>query len=171
MPRKRSPSKQFRLTEAEERDLDHFGCAFEASTGVFYIDWRGKSANDALTAKIFASLGGVDSKQGPLVILAFDITLFRPLPRYAYFPFDLGNLSHRKYLDRLTSTGEIKVCFVSDKEKVERTHQLNAPLRARAFETYDQALKNLESFGADKYNFGNARCRTTPCASSSARMD
>jgi len=156
MPKKRVDWKQFPFTEAEKRDFDRFGCAFKVDAGVFHIDWRERTRDEALKAAIFACLGRVNTKEGPLALLAFDISLVRPLPRYSYFPFDLANSKHKAYLTKLTTTGEIKLYFVSRRQMTERVHRLSEPLRMRASAIYEQCLGDLQTYGADKYEFGRA---------------
>jgi hypothetical protein len=149
MPKNRV--KVFHFTETEKQQLDRFGCSFDPRAGVFHFDWRGNSPNDALKASIFASLGRAESREGPLILLAFDVSVVRPLPRYAYFPFDLTDEAHRKYLDRLTTTGELRICFVCRNRAIERRHQLSVPLRVHAREGYEESLNRFEEFGRERW--------------------
>ena len=153
MPKRRLRPKQCPISRAEKQNLDRFGCTLRGRTGVFYIDWRGKDVAKAASAEIFARLVYVQSNVGPIVLLACEISSVRPLPHYCYFPFDLKSESHRRYLSRLTRTGEIKLCFISEKGTAERTHQLTPFLRSRAAEAYGDALQNFEKLGRSAYDF------------------
>jgi hypothetical protein len=144
------------LTKLEKQNFERFGCTFRARPGIFCIDWRGNNLDQASRSKIFATLGTVKTEAAPLVILAFEISPVQPLPHYCYFPFDLTNQVHMKYLSRVTHTGEIKICFVANKRIVERTHQLTPYLRSRVAELYAEALQDLEKSGAEPYDFEGA---------------
>jgi len=120
------------------------------------IDWRGKNAEQASTAKIFARLAGIKTGDGPIVLLACEISLVRPLPQYCYVPFDLKNRAHRNFLDVLTKTGEIKLGFVSGRRLIRRTHRLNSALLSRSAEIYAEMLQELKTYGIDKYEFERA---------------
>jgi hypothetical protein len=153
---KRTMNKSVHLTVREQKDLDRFGCTLKGRAGIFRIDWRGKNAQRASEAKTFARLAGVKTKDGPVVVLAFNISLVRPLPQYYYFPFDLKNQVHLKFLTRFIQTGEIKFAFVSGKRLIVHTHQLTPALRSRSAEIYAEILHELEAYGSDKYVFERA---------------
>jgi hypothetical protein len=144
------------LTEREKANLERFGCMFRASTNMFCIDWRGRTADQASRAEIFANLRSLETKVGPLVVLAFAISVLRPLPSYCYFPFDLTNQTHVKYLTQLTQTGEIRLCFVGRKRVLYRTHQLGGYERLHAAELYDGAKQSLDKYGTRLYEFESA---------------
>jgi hypothetical protein len=149
-------NKSVHLTAREQQDLDRFGCTLEGRAGTFCIDWRGKNTKRLSEAKIFARLAGIKTKDGPVVLLPFNISLVRPLPQYHYFPFDLKNRVHLKFLTRFIQTGEIKFGFVSGKRVIVRTHQLTPALRSRSAEIYTEILHELEAYGSDKYVFERA---------------
>jgi hypothetical protein len=115
-----------RLTAHEKANLERFGCAFNAGKSAFFIDWSGKTAKQASAANIFANFRSVETKAGPLVVLAFAISVRRPFPNYFYFPFDLTNQVHLKYIRQFIKTGRLKLNFVCGKRVVCRTHQLGA---------------------------------------------
>jgi hypothetical protein len=144
-PTRRShPKKRNQISKSEQRDFERFGCTFRERTGVFYIDWRGKSVAQVEQAEMFARLVRAETKSGLLLLLAFQISAVRPLPHYCYFPFNLGNQVHRDFLARLTSGGEIRLCFCGDRQRVERTHGLGPHLQTRAAAMYSAALHTLE---------------------------
>jgi hypothetical protein len=141
-----------RLTNSDKLNLERFGCAFRE--GVFYIDWKEKRPSQAANAGIFACLGRVDTTSGPIVLLAFEISVVRPLPSYCYFPFDLKNSIHKKYLSSLTKNGEIKFHFLADKGAYTRSHSLTPYLRLSATEVLAETARRLEVL--DKYDFDEA---------------
>jgi hypothetical protein len=121
---KKRRTKQFRFTDAGEKNLSRFGCTFKAATGIFWIDWRGRRAGQASEASILARVCAVDTESGPLILLVFEISPVRPLPLYFYFPFNLSNHAHREYLSRLTQFGSIKVRFYRGRQTTDRvTHR------------------------------------------------
>jgi hypothetical protein len=144
------------IINREKLNLERFGCALKESTGVFLIDWKGKRADQASNATIFACFVHVRTKTGPLVLLAFEISSVRPLPNYCYFPFDLKRKGHRDYLSRLTKTGEIELSLLTDKGTRKRTHRLTAYILSRATEGYAEALQEYETIEGDEYNFDSA---------------
>lgn len=153
---KHSTDKGIKLTESEKRNFLRFGCALRERSGLLQIEWKGKSLDSASRAEVFARVSGIKSKAGPLVLLALEISLVRPLPQYCYFPFDLTQKAHRQYLANLTETGKIKLCFSDGHRTIEREHQLSPALREHAAETYAEAMGHLESYGTDKYEFESA---------------
>src|SRR5271170_599020 len=156
MAKKRSTDTFISLTKLETLHLDRFGCAFRGEQGLFCVDWRGKNAEQASEAKLFARLAGVKTGHGPILLLACEISLVRPLPRYCYFPFDLKNQIHTNFLNGFTKTGEIRLGFVSGKRLVARTCQLAPVLLSRSAEVYAEMLQELKTCGADKYEFERA---------------
>jgi hypothetical protein len=144
------------LTEPEKANLDRFGCTFQARKNMFCVDWRGRTADQASRTEIFANLGSLETKAGPLLVLAFEISVLRPLPSYCYFPFDLTNQAHLKYIAQLTQTGEIKLCFVIGKRVLYRSHLLGAYTRLRAAELFAGAQQSLEKYGVGAYSFETA---------------
>ncbi len=153
---RRTDKSVVHLTEREKANLHRFGCTFQARKNMFCIDGRGKTADQASSAEIFANLRSLETKAGPLVVLAFAISVLRPLPSYCYFPFDLTNQVHLKYLTELTRTGEIRLCFVIGKGVVYRSHLLGAYTRLRAVELLAGAQQSLEKCGVGSYSFENA---------------
>jgi hypothetical protein len=145
-----------RITNREKLKLERFGCTLRERTGVFLIDWNGKSSVHAAGAEVFARLAYTCAKTGPIVLLAFEITPTRPLPYYFYFPFDLNSESHRNCLSQITSTGEIRLSLVDGKRCCNRTHQLKPYLRLRGQEIYAEALELFRSHQHDKYDFDQA---------------
>jgi hypothetical protein len=141
------------ITSREKLNLKRFGCSLRERTGVFLIDWNGKRAAAALSADIFARLACVGTATGPIVLLALEISVVRPLPRYCYFPFDLNNKNHRESLLRLTSTGEVRLSLLNGKQLYKRTHQLGPYLQTRASEIYAESLQAFESFDPTVYDF------------------
>jgi hypothetical protein len=143
------------ISKRDKLNLERFGCAFRETTGVFLIDWKGMRAAQALSADIFAFLTLFRTNSGPIVLLALEISPVRPRPHYFYFPFDLKSEVHKKYLYRLTSTGEIRLSLLDGKRFCKRTHQLTPYLRFRASEIYAEALHAYESVERDKYDFNS----------------
>lgn len=144
------------ITERDKLNLEHFGCTFKEREGVFYVDWRGKSLSKGSKGDIFACLGKVDTEVGPVLLLAFEISAVRPLPHFCYFPFDLTNEAHSRFLSNFTQTGEIKLCLFAGSRTVERTHQLSPYLQLRATEQYEEAVQNLAKHGRSAYDFEGA---------------
>jgi len=142
-----------RLIELDEKNLSRFGCSFKAATGVLWVDWRGRTAKKSSEASIFARLCALDTKSGPVIVLAFEISSVRPLPRYFYFPFDLSNHTHRKYLSSLTKSGSIKLRFYTGKQTTDRVHQLSPYLLSRATAIYDEAIRRYEKLGTKAYDW------------------
>src|SRR5271157_6475817 len=106
--------KPVRMTSSDKLNLERFGCTFR--NGAFCIDWKGKHGSQVANAGIFSCLGRVDTNSGPIVLLAFEISIVRPLPTYYYFPFNLNNPVHRRYLSRLTKQGEIEFRFLTKRK-------------------------------------------------------
>jgi hypothetical protein len=144
------------LTKREKLDLERFGCALKASTGVFLIDWKGQRDTHAPKANIFACLVCIGTMAGPIALLALEISPVRPLPRYFYFPFDLKSKAHRKWLSRLTSTGTVRLLLVNGKRSCPRTHELSPYLRLRASDIYAEAVQQYDSLESGKYDFNRA---------------
>jgi hypothetical protein len=142
-------------TKQEKLNQQRFGCSLRVRTGVFCIDWKGKSAAQAADASIFALLVRVSTKAGPIIVLGLEISSVRPLPNYFYFPFDLKRTIHKDHLLRLTEAGEIKLSFLTGKRQLLRTHQLSLFLRNRSAELYAEALQELPT-EPDKYDFAKA---------------
>jgi hypothetical protein len=147
------------ITNREKLNLDRFGCTLKESTGVLVVDWRRQRAAHALSATIFARIVLFRTRTAPIVLLALEISPVRPLPLYFYFPFDLKSEAHRKYLSRLTSTGEIRLHILNGKRLCKRTHRLTPYLQLRASEIYAEALDVYESIELNKYDF-NSGLRT-----------
>jgi len=150
---KSSTRKSVHLTDKAKQDFERFGCTFEARAGVFCIDLRGKTEDQATSAAIFSRLGRLESQAGPLVFLALEISPTRPLPQYCYFPFDLKNKSHRAFLDQFLQTGKIRLRFYTGERPVERNHELTPYLRSNANEVYKKVLADLEQYGSAGYSF------------------
>jgi hypothetical protein len=144
------------ITNREKKYLERFGCTFREGSRVFYIHWKGKRAAQASNATVFACLGRVWTKTGPIVLLVIEISSIRPLPTYCYFPFDLKKRTHREFLACLTDTGEIKLCFLADRGTLKRTHALTPYLRMRSAEIYTEALQEFETMDGSKYDFDGA---------------
>jgi hypothetical protein len=145
-----------KLTNSDRSNLERFGCTLKEGSRVFYIDWKGRRVSQASNATVFACLSRIWTKDGPIVLLAFEISSNRPLPNYCYFPFDLKKQAHRQYLAQLTDTGEIKLCFLIDKKTLKRTHVLTPYLRLRSGEIGAEAIQEFETMDASKYNFDGA---------------
>jgi hypothetical protein len=156
MVKKGSKDKPIKFTELELSDFERFGCTFRERSGILFIDWAGKSLGLASHAEIFAAVGSIESKAGPLVVVALEISPIRPLPLYCYFPFDVTRDVHRKFLSALTQTGKINLCFIAGRKTIERKHQLGPFLRNRAAERYAASLQALEEFGRSEYQFERA---------------
>jgi len=151
-----SARKSVHFTEKVKQDFDRFGCTFAGRANLLIIDWRGRNADQALSADIFACLGNLESEAGPLVLIALEISQSRPLPHYCYFPFNLTNRVHRVHVEEFVRTGKIRLRFYSGKRTVERTHQPTPYLQFRAREMYEKALHDIEKYGTAKYVFEDA---------------
>lgn len=143
------------ITNREKLNLERFGCTLRERTGVFLIDCKGKRAEHAMSANIFARLACVRTTPAPIVLLALEVSVIRPLPYYCYFPFDLKNKNHRECLSRLTGTGEIRLSLLTGKRPCKRTHQLTLYLQERASEIYAEALQTFESADPNNYDFNS----------------
>jgi len=149
--------KHIQLTKRELVDLDRFGCVFRAKAGVFYLDWRGRNVKRAANAEVSIKLGGFETASvGPLVFVAFEISPVRPLPWYCYFPFDLDNQEHQKFLARFAETGEITLFFLTGKTLLEHTIRITATRRERLARTYAEMLHKYQARENGTGDFDNA---------------
>ncbi len=138
----RQATKRVNPSTAEKRDLARFGCVFRARPTEFWLDWSGRTGRDASSANVLAIIGLVETVAGPLVCLAFEIFLFRPRPTYFYFPFDLGNSVHRRFLSELVQHGSVRLRFISGRTSVfETEHVISTRYRERGAVLLERALE------------------------------
>jgi hypothetical protein len=142
-----------RITKRDKDNFKRFGCSFDERTGIVFIELnhRGEDSNP----RIFSGLSWAHTKSGPIVILAMELSSIRPLPQYVYFPFDISMRAHRKYLDHLMETSELRYKLISEKKPLQRTYRFTPYLRQRSAENYSAAIMDLESHES-KYNFSDA---------------
>ncbi|HEV2315555.1 MAG TPA: hypothetical protein VGR94_09640 [Candidatus Acidoferrales bacterium] len=127
-----------RLTSQHDANLQRFGCALDTKTGTIIIDWRSRNLAAASRAEIVACVGRLDDNS--IVFLALEVSAIRPIPDYCYYPFDLEKPIHREYLERLTKSGEIKICLLSDEDSVYRVHKLPPYFLSRSADAYQSVL-------------------------------
>lgn len=157
MAKIRTAAKHFQLTDADKENFGRFGCTLKAKSGVFLIDWRGRSLEAASKSAIFARLGFIQTNSvGSIVLLAIEISPVRPLPYYCYLPFDSGNEVHQSFLAHLAKDGEIRLCFCDGRRSLERTHNLGPYLTSQAAGLYARARESFESSENNIYNFASA---------------
>jgi hypothetical protein len=142
-------------SKLKKQELERFGCSFNERTGVFSIACMGKRLSQVSFAELFACLCWVRTKHGPMVLLAFEISPMRPLPTYCYFPFNLAKYRHRRFLDQLTSTSELRLNLLVGKKSVKRVHRLTPYVRARSAENLANASSEMADLEAS-YDFSGA---------------
>src|SRR5271165_4381772 len=145
-----------RITNRDKSNLARFGCAFLPKENLICISWRKERKDQALSANIIAQVIYLQSVSGPVLSLAFEISPTKMLPNYCFFPFDLKNKAHRKYLSGISKNGNIQLRFLADRCQIARTYEV-LPRRCKNMaEAYATAIADFEKFPAEQYDFERA---------------
>lgn len=145
-----------RLTNRDRLNLARFGCAFLPKENVICISWENSGKDQALSASIEVRPIYGNFASGPLLALAFEISITKARSFYCYFPFDVYNQEDKRYLSSLLNSGRMQLCFLTDTGPVLRTHDLLAWQRVRANELYGTAISEAEKLDRAKKNFSRA---------------
>jgi hypothetical protein len=142
-----------RITNRDRSNLDRFGCAFLPREKVICISWGKQREDQVLSASIITQAVYVQCVSGPVLSLAFEISPTKALPHYCFFPFDLKNTVHRKYLSGIFTNGKIQLRFLADSGQIVRTYEVLPHRCKNMAEAYATAIADFEQFPAEQYNF------------------
>jgi len=144
-----------RITKNDKRSLARFGCVFLPLENVICIPWRG-DPDSARLANISAHFISSQCTQSQLLCLTLEVSRTKALAQYCFVPFDLGDKTHLKYLDRLFESGKIDLRFLTDSEHFTRTHATANHQLGAIRDLYSAALAQSGNFGHDKGAFDRA---------------
>src|SRR5580700_7254321 len=135
-----------RTTKADGENLARFGCTLSAKENLICISWDQGRQSEPSTANILATLVHTQWLSGPLHCLAFEISPTKARPHYCFFPLDLKNKIHSKYLSHISRRGRIELCFLAGSHQIMRTHEIPSDRRANLVKRYETAISELKKF-------------------------
>jgi hypothetical protein len=143
-------------TNDEKSNLARFGCAFSPKENAIRIYWEKERKAQVLSANLAVRIIYQVFPSGPILSLAFEISLSKSLAQYCYFPFDLKNKAHRKYLSIIIGSREIQLRFLAGTHQIARIYEL-PPERCNAFARIcASAVEGLEQFPPGRYEYKRA---------------
>jgi hypothetical protein len=109
----------------------------------------------ALAATILVRSTYTKCATGPLLCLALEISPTRALAHYSYFPFNVKNQAHGKYLSSLAQTGRLQLNFLARGRAIFRECDLTPAECRRIKEQLAEALEAWKTCAAS-YSFAGA---------------
>jgi len=138
-----------RIKNRDKLNLIRFGCTFWPKQKAICIPWvKTLRVPDIVARLLYTQLAS-----GPLLSLAFEVSVTKALAWYCFFPFDLKNTIHRTYLSSVFEEGKIHLCFLGDTLRIVGTHDLLPSRIKKMAELYATAIADLKKFPSDKYDF------------------
>jgi hypothetical protein len=107
----------------------------------------------AASASIDVRLIHTEWASGPLLCLAFEISINRALAQYCFLPLDLTNEDHAAYLSLLRTEGRIDLSLVGDSDEINRVYQISARRCESIAELRKRTIVGLSALPAQAYNF------------------
>lgn len=145
-----------RITSLDRENLAHFGCTLLSKQRLICIQWSKHRQKQVALASFFVRAIYAPLSNGPLFCLAFEISPTKILPQYCFFPFDLKNKDHRKYLSHAFKKEKIELCFLADSRQIRRTHQLSVKDSAKIGGIFELACTEFSKFPKGKYDYAAA---------------
>jgi hypothetical protein len=144
-----------RLTNRDKSNLERFGCTFLPKENVICIEW-GKRRKEFSAHNIATRMIPFETGSGPIFCLALEISPTKTLAHYCYFPFDLKDETHRKYLSAISDSGKVQLRFLAASDAIEVTYEMLPARRKDMAATYAKAISNLENCPAAECDFERA---------------
>lgn len=134
------------MTGRDNINLRRFGCTLEPRQNLLCVKWTDLDRAQALAATILVRSIFAKCATGPLLCLALEISPKRALAHYSYFPFNMKNQAHRKYLSSLARTGQLHLSFLAGRKIISRDYLLAPAQCKRVNELYSEVSEVLKSF-------------------------
>ena len=144
-----------RLTKNDELNCSRFGCTFRPRANLMCIPWQYESAS-ARSSEMQVQILLNEYPSAPVLSLAFQISRTKVLPYHCYFPFDIRNEVHAKYLAEILKTGKIYISLLTTPRPMLRTHEISAIGRAAVANLLEKSLAHSNSISEGAYDFGPA---------------
>jgi len=132
------------MTEQDKLNLRRFGCTLQPRQNLLYVKWTDLDRAQVLAATILVRSIYAKCITGPLLCLALEISPKAALAHYSYFPFNVKNQVHGKYLSSLAQTGQLHLGFLAGRKIILRDYQLAPAQCKRVNELYSEAFEALK---------------------------
>jgi hypothetical protein len=107
----------------------------------------------AASANIVVRLIHTEWASGPLLCLAFEISINRALAQYCFLPLDLTNEDHASHLSLILAEGKIELSLLGDSDAINRVYQISAPRCESMAELRERTIVGLSTLSAQAYDF------------------
>src|SRR5215469_2843010 len=144
-----------RLTKNDELNCSRFGCTVRPKANLICIPWQHGSAS-ARSSEMQVQILLNEYPSAPVLSLAFQISRTKVLPYYCYFPFNIRDEVHAKYLAEILKAGKIDVSLLTTHRPILRTHEISANGRAAMENLLEKSLAHSNSISEGAYDFGPA---------------
>jgi hypothetical protein len=141
------------LSTLDRSNLIRYGCTLLSERNLICMQWGPKPLDVAASASIVVRLIHTEWASGPLLCLAFEISINRALAQYGFLPLDLTNEDHAAYLSRLLTEGKIELSLIGDSDEINRVYQLSARRREGIAELRKRTIVGLSELPAQAYDF------------------
>ncbi len=143
------------MTEQDKLNLRRFGCTLQPRQNLLHVKWTDLDRVQAVAAIILVRSIYTKCATGPLLCLALEISPSLAIAHYSYFPFNLKNPAHGRYLSSLAQTGRLQLNFLARGRAILREYDFSLSQRRRLKEQLVEALDAWKTCGVS-YSFAGA---------------